>query len=62
MNEQQSNRQFRVSVGFASVTVECPSREDVIQIARRRLCDDMPRLWDVIRQLDESRFQIVPIS
>lgn len=53
--------QYQVTVGHFRVTVGGGSREDAIQQARRALCVEMPRLYDVIRALDVSRFQVVPL-
>ena len=51
---------YRVRLGHNEVTVCGNSREDALVKAKDRLCQDMPRLWDVIDKLDASRFVIVP--
>lgn len=53
--------QYQVTVGHLRVTVGGTSRDDAIQQARRALCVELPRLYDVIRSLDSSRFQVVPL-
>lgn len=53
---------FEVTVGYSRVTVTGVSRDDVIQQARRALCEQLPRLYDIIRTLDANRFQVVPIA
>jgi hypothetical protein len=60
LNRSRLPSQFEVTVGFARVTVTGVTREDAIQQARRALCREMPRLYDVIRNLDPSRFQVIP--
>jgi hypothetical protein len=62
MNRSRLPCQFEVTVGHSRVTVTGVTREDAIQQARRALCVDMPRLYDVIRGLDVSRFQVVPLT
>lgn len=47
---------FRVQVGLTAVTVEGCSRGEIIEQARQKLCHQMPRMWDVIQAMDESRF------
>ncbi|MCO6454599.1 MAG: hypothetical protein J5I93_04790 [Pirellulaceae bacterium] len=49
---------YLVRVGHAEVRVEGQSEQDALRRARRQLCEEMPRLWDVIQSLDDSRFQI----
>ncbi len=62
LNRSRLPCQFEVSVGHSRVTVTGATREDVIQQARRALCVEMPRLYDVIRNLDPSRFHVVPLN
>ncbi len=62
MNETTSElqmRRFRVQVGHNSVEVESRSEQEAIEVARRRLCEELPRLWDVIQNMEPSRFQVV---
>lgn len=49
---------YRVRLGHAEVQVEGHSPHEAIQLARRRLCQELPRLWDVIQTAEESRFQV----
>jgi hypothetical protein len=51
-------RCFEVQLGFARVTVESNDPRDAIRAARRRLCQELPRMWDVIQRLEESRFAV----
>jgi hypothetical protein len=55
-------QEYRVIVGHASVTVSGHSRDEALQNARRRLCIEMPRMWDVIERLDPRSFQIQPLN
>ena len=57
-NEEAKPPVFFVKVGLTTVIVPGDSREDAIRQARRKLCREMPRMWDVIQSLDESRFQV----
>ncbi len=49
---------FEVSLGFATVQVEGATISEAIDAARKRLCVDLPRMWDVIQSLDSQRFQV----
>ncbi len=55
---RSTSRRYVVRVGHISVTVESGSPEWAIQAARRQLETEFPRLWDVIAQLDRSRFHV----
>ena len=54
--------QFRVSVGHEQFVVRGADRADALREARRRLCLELPRMWDVIEGLDDSRFEITKIE
>ena len=49
---------FEVRVGHVRVTVAAESREDAVIAARRRFCDEMPRMWDVIQTLADEKFEV----
>lgn len=49
---------FRVQVGHVCVNVQGQSRDEAVLQAKRKLCQQMPRLWDVIHTLDDNRFQV----
>ena len=49
---------YRVIVGHMTVTVSATSQDDARFLARQKLCVEMPRLWDVIVDLDPRSFQI----
>ena len=51
--------EYEVRVGHMRVTVRGLSREEAISEARRRLSQDMPRMWDVIHGLAASRFEVI---
>ena len=55
-------QQYEVFVGHTSVTVEGGSVAEAIAIARRLLCARLPRLWDVIDNLESDRFQVRRIA
>ena len=52
-------RSYSVQVGHTKITVPGRSPAEAIHEARRRLCQENPRMWDMIQQLDESRFEVV---
>ena len=56
-SESRSNS-YRVRVGHAVVHVRGKSIEEAIALARRQLAEEMPRFYDVIRDLDPARFEV----
>ncbi|MCA9178930.1 MAG: hypothetical protein KDB14_30915 [Planctomycetales bacterium] len=52
---------FRVRVGHEQLLVRGCDRADALREARRRLCLELPRMWDVIQGLDDSRFDVTPM-
>lgn len=53
---------FRVRLGHHCVTVAGSSAQEAIAKARQLLSDQMPRLWDVISQLEDARFEVARAS
>lgn len=51
-------RKFDVRVGHAVVTVEARDEVEAVSAARERLCQELPRMWDVISQLEVARFEV----
>ena len=49
---------YRVRVGHTQTTVVCGTRDEAIRLARQRLRDDMPRLWDVIQLIADKDFRV----
>lgn len=49
---------FLVRVGHLRLAVRCPNSQDAILAARQRLSDELPRMWDLIHQLDDRRFRV----
>jgi hypothetical protein len=57
-NKHQSLKSFRVRVGHWEVQVRAADAEDAVEIARRQIARELPRLYDLIRALTASRFQV----
>jgi hypothetical protein len=55
-NESQSR--YNVQVGHWRVQVPGKDQSEAIEQARRQLCQDLPRLWDVIHNLADDRFKV----
>ena len=53
-----TTRKYRVKLGYSEVFVEGHSRKEAIRLARKKLSDDMPRLYDVIYRADDIDFQV----
>ena len=51
-------RTYRIRVGHWEVRVAAHSSEEAIELARRHLTQELPRLYDVIRSLTAARFEV----
>ena len=60
--EQSPTKKYRVKLGLFEFEVECRSKDEAIRLARTRLSDDMPRLYDVIHGIEDQEFQIDEIE
>jgi hypothetical protein len=49
---------YRIRVGHWEITLTAHDAEEAIQLARRAMACELPRLYDVIRALTASRFQV----
>ena len=59
MNEQNGLpplESYDVRIGFARVRVEGRSPDEALYQARRQLCLELPRMWDVISTMSDQRF------
>ncbi len=57
-NQETSLHVYRVRVGYAEVIVKAASAEEAIAFARRQFALEMPLLYDIIRMLDSTRFDV----
>ena len=60
--ERSPTKKYRVRLGLFEFEVECGSKDEVIRIARTKLGDDMPQLYDVIHGSEDQKFQIDEIE
>jgi hypothetical protein len=60
-SDRRGPRSYRVRIGHHTVTVVGASAEQAIGEARRLLCLELPRLWDVIHGLHPGKFQVEPL-
>ena len=49
---------FLVRVGLWEVRLKARDGEEAIRLARLQMARELPRLYDVIRELTASRFQV----
>ncbi len=61
-DQRKLDQTYEVIVGHARVRVSGASRAEAVEVARRQLCADMPRMWDVIQSLDLQRFTVREIN
>jgi hypothetical protein len=57
-NSSRPQLEFEVKVGHTRVVVQGATQEEAISNARKQLSREMPRMWDVIHNLDTSRFDV----
>ena len=57
-NSARPQLEFEVKVGHMSVVVRGTTHDEAISNARMQLSRDMPRMWDVIHGLENSRFDV----
>lgn len=57
-----AERAYRVALGHLQVTVRANSRQHAVELAARELCQELPRLWDVIRATPDDQFQVAPLN
>ena len=54
----QPLKSYRVRVGHWEIHLKAHNADEAIAIARRHLARDLPRLYDIIRNLTAARFQV----
>ena len=57
-----SANQYQVEIGHLKVIVHGQTPEEAVNNARRQLCEQLPRMWDVIANSHDDRFVVQPIS
>ena len=58
VNRAHPLMRYQITVGHSRVFVWSATRQQAIQEARIKLSLEMPRLYDVIHAMDESRFVV----
>jgi hypothetical protein len=58
MNDNRPLKTYRVRVGHWEIRLKAHSAEEAIELARREMARELPRLYDVIRILTATRFQV----
>jgi len=58
MNNPQPLKTYRIRVGHWEVQLKAHDSEEAVTLARKRMAHELPRLYDVIRALATSRFQV----
>ena len=61
-SERSLTKKYRIKLGLAEVVVNCRSKDEAIRLARTKLSDAMPRLYDVIQGAEDQEFQIDEIE
>ena len=56
--ERKPLKTYRVRVGHWEIQVKAGDADEAVAVARRAMARELPRLYDVIRTLTASRFQV----
>jgi hypothetical protein len=51
-------KKYRVRVGHYEVCVQAGDVQEAMAVGRRKLGQELPRLYDIIRALKPARFQV----
>ena len=62
MLNQPSTEVYQVKVGHVEIAVRARCVDEAIAEARRQLARDMPRLYDIIRGLESTKFHVRPAA
>jgi hypothetical protein len=57
-NDNRTLVTYRVRLGHHECRVKARDVAEAVTIARRQLAHELPRLYDIIRNLAETRFQV----
>lgn len=58
MNDTQPLKTYRIRVGHWEIRLKAHDADEAIQLARRQMARELPRLYDVIRDLAAADFQV----
>jgi hypothetical protein len=58
MTENQPLKTYRIRVGHWEIQLKAHDADEAIALARRHMARELPRLYDVIRNLTANRFQV----
>jgi hypothetical protein len=56
--EKQALKMYRIRVGHWEIFLKAHDTEEAIALARRQMAQELPRLYDIIRNLTAARFQV----
>jgi hypothetical protein len=56
--EKRPLKSYRIRVGHYELRLTAHDVDEAIEMARRQLARELPRLYDVIRALTSARFQV----
>ena len=56
--ESEELKTYRVRVGHWEIVLKAHSADEAIELARRAMARELPRLYDVIRAMTANRFQV----
>jgi len=51
-------KSYRIHVGHWEIELKARDADEAIQLARRAMACELPRLYDVIQRLTAARFQV----
>jgi hypothetical protein len=60
--ENHPLKTYVIRVGHYEIRLKAHDAEEAITLARRQMAHELPRLYDIIRSLTTSRFQVEPAA
>ena len=57
-HEQQHLKNYCIRVGHWEIRLQARDADEAVEMARRQMARELPRLYDVIRALTATRFQV----
>ena len=58
MIDSQPLKSYHIRVGHWGIRLQAHNPEEAVALARRQMARELPRLYDVIRTLTATRFQV----
>jgi hypothetical protein len=61
-SNHDSLKTYRIRVGHYEIRIKAHDTDEAIALARRQMARELPRLYDIIKNLTTTRFQVEPAA